>query len=113
MDRGRLLASYSKPPLGCGFGVSAVSITCRLLALSLSSDGGRTLPATNYELAPAAPVAAAKVQHSSIQAGPAMILASSRFHLQSSTDDLIRADVRAYALDAAQALANRKGINHG
>jgi hypothetical protein len=52
----------------------------------------------------------ATVQH---QGGQAVILAFSRFQLLSSTSDLIRADVRAYTLDAAQALADREGINNG
>jgi hypothetical protein len=113
MDRGQPSVSYSEQRLGCGCGVSAASITRRLLARSPSSSGGRTLPAINYGLALAAPVAAAKERLSSIQAGPAIILAFSRFQLLSSTGDLIRADVRAYTLDAAQALADREGINDG
>jgi hypothetical protein len=79
MDRGQLSVSYSEQRLKCGCGVSTVSITRRLLAPSPSFDGGRTLPAINYELALAAPVAVAKAQHSSTQAGQAIILASSRF----------------------------------
>jgi hypothetical protein len=47
--------------------------------------GGRTLRAINYALVRAAPVAAAKVRPSSIQAGPAIILASIRFQLALSS----------------------------
>jgi hypothetical protein len=69
-DHGRPSASYSERLLGYGCGASGVSITRRLLALSLSSVGGLTLPATNYGAGLAAPTAATKVQHFSIQAGP-------------------------------------------
>jgi hypothetical protein len=54
------LVSYSDRRLGCGFGVSAASITHRSLVLWRSSGGGQTLPATNCVLARAAPVAGAK-----------------------------------------------------
>ena len=90
MDRGRPLESYSAPLLGSGCGASAVNITRRLLAPSPSFDGGRTLPAINYGSAPAAPVAAAKVQHSSAQAGQAIILAFTRFRPASMTAATIR-----------------------
>ena len=79
MDHGRRWASYSERCLGSGFGASAASITRHSLAPSPSSGGGRTLPATNYGLPHAAPVAAAKVRPSSIQAGLAIMLASVRF----------------------------------
>ena len=79
LDRGQPLVNYSEQRLGSGCGASAVSITRRLLAPSPSFDGGRMLPVTNYGSALAAPVAEAKVQRSSTQAGQAIILASSRF----------------------------------
>jgi len=79
LDYDRRSVSYSKRRLGCGCGVSAASITRRSLAPWPSSGGDRTPPATNYALALAAPVAAAKVQRSSTQAGPAIILGSVRF----------------------------------
>jgi hypothetical protein len=66
MDRGQPSVSYIERLLGCGCGVSAANTTRRSLALSLSSDGGRTLPAINYGLALGAPVAAAKVRPFSI-----------------------------------------------
>jgi len=72
-------ASYSVRLLGCGCGASVASITRRSLAPWPSSGGDRTRPATNYAPVRVAPVAAAKVQHSSIQAGQAIILASVRF----------------------------------
>jgi hypothetical protein len=84
-------ASCSEQRLGCGCGASGASITRRWLALSLSSGGGRTLPATNYGLVFAAPVAAAKEQPSSTQAGPAIISASSRFRSMSATKTYCRA----------------------
>jgi hypothetical protein len=68
MDRGRPSASYIEQLLGYGCGVSAVSITRRLLALWQSSCGNQTLQGTNYALARAAPVAAAKARRFSTQA---------------------------------------------
>jgi hypothetical protein len=64
-----------------------------ILALSLSSYGDRTdpaygdrtHPATNCVPAHAVPVATEKARPSSVQAGPAIILASSRFQPTSST----------------------------
>ena len=69
LDHDRRSASYSKQLLGCGCGVSVASIMRPLLAPLQSSFGDRMRRATNYALALAAPVAAAKVQNSSIQAG--------------------------------------------
>jgi hypothetical protein len=66
--------SYTKHPLGFWhWCLSAASITRRLLAQSPSFGGDLMPPATNYELALAALVAAAKVRLSSIQVEQAII----------------------------------------
>ena len=83
-DHGQRSANCSEQRLGSGYGANAASITRRLLVPLPSSGGDRTRPVTNYELALAAPVAAVRVQPSSIQAGPAIILASVRFRPASS-----------------------------
>ena len=49
MDRGQHSANYIERLLGCGCGVSVASITRRLLARSLSSDGDQMLPATGQK----------------------------------------------------------------
>jgi hypothetical protein len=85
MDRGQHSVSYSEQRLGSGFGASAASITRRLLAPSPSSGGGRMSLVTNCGLPHAAPVAAAKVRPSSIQAGLVIMLASVHFRRMSMT----------------------------
>ena len=71
-------ASYNGRRPGYGCGVSTASITHRLLARSLSSDGDQMLPATSCALAHAARVAAGKVRASSDLAGLATTSASIR-----------------------------------
>ena len=78
LDHGRRWANYSGRRPGCGCGVSVASITRRLLARSLSSDGDQMLPATSCALAHAARVAVRKARPFSVQAGPAIMSASIR-----------------------------------
>jgi hypothetical protein len=59
-----------------------------LLVPSRSFCGGQTLAAINYGLARASPIAAIKVQHSSIRVGPAITLVSRRFQTASGSNYL-------------------------
>ena len=79
LDHDQRLASYNERPLGCGCGVNAASITRRSLARSPSSCEARMPQATNCVPAHAVLVAAEKARPSSVQAGPAIISASTRF----------------------------------
>jgi hypothetical protein len=78
-------ANYSGRRPGYGCGVSTANIMLPFLARSLSSDGGQMLPATSCAPVHAARVAARNVRASSVQAGPAIILASTRFRPASMT----------------------------
>ena len=103
----RRSVSFSKRRLGCGCGASVASIIRRLPAPWLSSVGGRILRATNFGVPRAAPAAAAKVRPSSIQAGPAIILASVRFRRISVT----KGDATARFSDTATACQNNRNID--
>ena len=81
----RLLDARMRVTASNTVGVAVVRTTRPLLARSPSFYGGRRYQATNCAPPRAAPVAAAKVQCSSIQAGPAIISASIRFRLKSPT----------------------------